>query len=105
MPEPEESGPRWEVVCSHANAEILRQLHGRASRYGQGGAVASAFRQVVERMQRDPTELGEPSYRLPALRMQVRRVVVRPLVVYFAISEDHPLVVIKATRLLTRHDS
>jgi hypothetical protein len=105
MPEPEEGSPRWQVVCSSVIAELLRQLQRRASRTGRGKAMASAFRQIVERLQRDPTEVGEPSYRLPAMRMQVRRIVVRPLVVHFAVSEDHPLVVIKAADLLARNDS
>lgn len=100
MPEPEESGPRWEVICSPANAEILRQLQRLASQSGRGKAVASAFRQIVERLQLDPTGAGEPSYRLPAMRMQVRRVVVRPLAIHFAVCEDRPLVFIKAAGLL-----
>lgn len=67
--------------------------------------MASAFQQILERLQRDPTEAGEPSYRLPAMKLQVRRVVVRPLVVDFAVSEDHPIVFIKGASLLSRHDS
>lgn len=105
MPEPEESSLRWEVICSPVNAEMLRQLQRRASRSGRGEAMASAFRQIVERLQHDPTEAGEPSYRLAAMRMQVRRVVVRPLVAHFAVCEDRPLVFIKAANLLARHDS
>jgi len=105
MPEPDESGPRWEVVCSHANMEMLRQLWRRASRSGRGEAVTAAFRQILQSLQRDPTEVGEPSYRLSAMRMQVRRIVVRPLVIDFAVSEDHPLVVIKGAFLLAKHGS
>jgi hypothetical protein len=105
MPEPEDNGPRWEVICSPVNAEILRRLQRQASQSGRGKAMASAFRQIVGRLQRDPTEAGEPSYRLPAMRLQVRRVVVRPLVVDFAVSEDHPLVFIKGAFLLSKHDS
>jgi hypothetical protein len=105
MPEPEESIPRWEVICSPVNAEMLRQLQRRSSRSGRGKAMASAFRQIVERLQRDPTEAGEPYYRLPAMRMQVRRIVVRPLAVDFAVCEDRPLVVIKGAFLLSKHDS
>jgi hypothetical protein len=67
--------------------------------------MATAFRQIVERLQRDPTEAGEPSYRLPAVRMQVRRIVIRPLVIHFAVCEDRPLVFIKAANLLAKHDS
>jgi hypothetical protein len=102
MPEPEESDPRWEVICSPVNAEILRQLWRRASRSGRGEAVTAAFRQIVERLQRDPTEAGEPSYRLPVLQMQVRRMVVRPLVVDFAVCEDRPVVFIKGAFLLSK---
>lgn len=105
MAEPEASGPLWEVICSAANAEHLRQLQRRAARHGQGKAVASAFRQIVERLQRHPSESGEPSYRLSALRMQIRRIVVRPLVVHFAVCEDRPVVFIKESSLLTWHDS
>jgi hypothetical protein len=105
MPEPEPNGPRWEVICSPINAEIIRQLWRRASRSGRGEAVTAAFRQIMERLQRDPAEAGEPSYRLPAMRLQVRRVVVRPLVVDFAVSEDHPLVFIKGAFLLSKQDS
>jgi hypothetical protein len=105
MPEPEPNGPRWEVICSPVNAEIFRQLQRQASETGRGKAMVSAFRQIVERLQRDPTEAGEPSYRLPAMRMQIRRIVVRPLVVDFAVSEDRPLVFIKGAFLLSKHDS
>lgn len=67
--------------------------------------MASAFRQIVERLQRDPAEAGEPSYRLPAMRMQIRRIAVRPLVVDFALCEDRPLVFIKGAFLLAKHHS
>jgi len=67
--------------------------------------MASAFRQIVEQLQRDPTEAGEPSYRLRAMRMQVRTIAVRPLVIDFAVGEDHPLVFIKSATLLGKHDS
>lgn len=67
--------------------------------------MASAFRQIVERLQLDPTEAGEPSYRLPALRIQVRTIVVRPLSLDFAVCEDRPLVFVKWATLLGKHDS
>lgn len=67
--------------------------------------MATAFRQIVERIQRDPTEAGEPSYRLPAMKMQIRRIAVRPLVVDFAVCDGRPLVFIKGAFLLAKHDS
>jgi hypothetical protein len=102
MSQPEDSGPRYEVHCSGLVARELRDLQRQASRAGQGEAMLSAFRQIVERLREDPNEAGEPLYRLPALRMQVRQMVVRPLAVDFALCEDRPLVFIKGATLLSR---
>ncbi len=63
-----------------------------------------ALRTVVERLQTDPKEFGEPLYRLSALRMQVRCAVIRPLGVDFAVCEDWPLVFIKLVKLLGARD-
>ncbi len=60
----------------------------------------AAFRHIYLRLQQDPNAFGEPLYRLPALRMQVRTVAVRPLVVDFAICEDRLIVFIKGVMLL-----
>jgi len=58
------------------------------------------MRQIYRRLQEEPRTAGEPVYRLPALRMQVRRISVRPLVVDFAVCDDRPLVFIKGIQLL-----
>jgi len=64
-----------------------------------------ALRTAVERLQRDPTDFGEPLYRLPALRMDIRCAVVRPLSIHFAICEDEPLIMIQAVKLLSIQES
>lgn len=92
---------RYEVICSGANAEALRQLQRRASRTGRGKAVSSAFRQIVQGLQRDAERIGEELYRLRAIRVQVRTVVVQPVAVDFAVWEDRPLVFIKSVHLLS----
>jgi hypothetical protein len=43
---------------------------------------------------------GEPQYRLPALQLQVRCAVIRPLVMYFAVPEERPEVYIQKVKLL-----
>jgi hypothetical protein len=105
MPEPESSDLRWQVICSPANAEILHQLQRQASQSGRGEAVAIAFREIVRRLQLNPMDVGEPCYRLPALRMEVRTVVVPPLALDFAVCEDRPLVFIKIANLLSEPPS
>ena len=57
------------------------------------------WRQIVERLQANAAEAGEPLYRLPVLQMQIRCIVVCPLVVDYALMELQPLVFIKGARL------
>jgi hypothetical protein len=95
MPRPLNGG--YEVLCSAVVAKTLRQLQRRATRRGQGKSLASAFKQIVAALSKDPNVVGEPLYRLPNLYLRVRTVVVSPLV----ISEDQPLVYIKSVKLLS----
>ena len=90
----------FQLEISAAIAETLRQLQRRASREGRGKAFLLALRKIVDRLRGDPTEFGEPLYRLSALRLQVRCAIIRPLIVYFAVSEDRPLVFVKSVWLL-----
>ena len=91
---------RYEVHLSGAMANRMRQIQQQATREGRGQTVLDAFRQIVQQLQRDPLGFGEPLYRLPALRLQVRHGGVLPLFVDFAVSEDRPLVFIKGVTLL-----
>jgi hypothetical protein len=104
MPQPEDASHRYQVHCSAAVAKVLRGLQRQASRAGAGEKVHVAFRQIVSQLQADAAEVGEPLYRLPVLGIQVRSVVVRPLVVHFGVCEDRPLVFIKGARLLSGVD-
>jgi hypothetical protein len=90
----------FQISFSELIAEAIRQLQRRASLQGRGEQFLQALRAVVGRLQRDPNEFGEPLYRLSALRLQVRCAVIRPLSIDFAVSEDRPLVFIKAVKLL-----
>ena len=63
--------------------------------------MVDAFRQVVRQLRQNPTQFGEPLYRLPALRMQVYTAVVRPLAIDFAVCTDRPMVFLKGIQLLS----
>jgi hypothetical protein len=80
----------------------LTYLQRRATRRGQAKAFASSFRRIRRALRKDPNQVGEPLYRLPALRLQVRLVVVAPLVIEFAVSNEHRIVYIKSCQLLFR---
>jgi hypothetical protein len=91
---------RYTISFSAATATVIRHVHRRAKREGRGDAVTEALRQLRVRLESDPFQVGEPDYRLPALHMEVRTVIVRPLVVYFAISEEHRLIFLKGMVLM-----
>jgi hypothetical protein len=94
------NGGPYGVHCSGAVAEVLRQIQRRATAEGRGADVLLAFRQAIRRLRQAPMYFGEPLYRLPALRMQVRSGVIAPLVIHFAVCEDRPLVFIRGADLL-----
>jgi hypothetical protein len=101
MPKPNGRKPPFEVHASVAIRKILLNLQRQAAREGRGDQVLAAFKEIVKRLQQDPQGLGEPSYSLSALRLQIRTCSVRPLVVDFGVHLDRPLVFIKGVRLLS----
>lgn len=102
MPDREGRQQPWEVHASGAIVNELRRLQRQAARERRGRQMLVALRHIYQQLQDDPTVVGEPLYRLPAMRMQVRTVVVRPLALDFAICEDQPLVFIKVATLLAK---
>jgi hypothetical protein len=100
MPQAARNGGRFEVHCSGAVARHLKQIQKQAKQEGRGEAVLAAIRHIWRRLAVDPTELGEPLYHLPALRLEVRHGAVGPLLIHFAVHELRPLVFIKLVTLL-----
>ena len=105
MPRLESNGGSYEVHCSAAIIQKLRDIQQQASEEGRGEAVLAAIRQILTKLQHNPLEFGEVLYRLPALRMHVCHGAIRPLFIDFAVCEDHPLVFIKGATLLDKPDS
>jgi hypothetical protein len=90
----------FQVHISKALAEHLRRLVRIAAEQGHGDHLLAAYYRAIVRMETDPLEFGEPTYRLPALRLQVRCAAIAPLVIHFGVSEDRPDVYIKWVELL-----
>lgn len=93
-------GGLYRVHNSGQIAEDFYRLQLMATLLGLGDELLEAARQAYQRLRQDPDEFGEPLYRLPAMRLQVRHAAIRPLVIYFAVSEDRPDVYIKSVHLL-----
>ncbi len=95
-------GRFYQVHGSGTIAQAIRQIHRRALREGRGRELAQALHILKRRLQISPENLGEPLYRLAALRMQIRTAVVGPLAVDFGVCEDRPVVFIKGVSLLSK---
>jgi hypothetical protein len=100
MPRTGPNGERFEVHCSGFIARSLKRIQKKAKGEGRGEQVLQAIRRIWRRLTDDPVGFGEPLYRLPAMRLQVRHAAVGPLLIYFGIHDDRPLVFIKAVKLL-----
>ena len=94
-------GISYEVYCSGVIAQSIRQIHKQAVREGRGETMVAAFREAVHQIEKGARKLGEPLYRLPVLRMQIRQALIRPIAIEFAVCEDRPLVFIKGVTLLS----
>jgi len=99
MARPVSNGGQYEVHGSGMIARTLKQIQKRAKEEGRGEQVLSAMRRIWHQLSFAPLEFGEPLYRLPALRLQVRHGAIGPLLIYFAVHDDKPLVFIKAVSL------
>lgn len=65
----------FEVHCSGAVAKSLRDLQLEAP-MSERKRIARAFRIIVRQLRVNPRHVGEPLYRLPQLRLQVRIVAI-----------------------------
>jgi hypothetical protein len=80
---------------------VIKRAHQKATNQGRGPEMTKALLQIIHDLERDPFNVGEPAYRLPSLKMQVRKTVVPPLAVGFGVCKDRPLVFIRVVRLLS----
>jgi hypothetical protein len=90
----------YQMSMSQQKEAVLKDLHEQAIQAGTGLQFFAAFRQIAERLHTDPFVFGEPQYRLPVLKLQVRQAIVAPLVVDYAVHEEQPLVFIRGFKVL-----
>jgi len=94
------NGSPYRVLASPKVVDQFRRYYRTARKQGREDSFIEACRKISARLTRNPFDFGEPLYRLPALRMQIRHGVVDPLLIYFGVLEDRPLVFIKGVVLL-----
>src|SRR5437899_1655788 len=99
------NGGMYHVLSSDSVAKVFRRLYPQAKNEGRADAFMSAVHQIGHRLIRAPLELGEPMYRLPGMHLQVRQVAVGPLLIYFAVHDQRPLVFIKGAALIPKENA
>lgn len=100
MAAPNNGAEKYAIQVSAIVKDRIRRLHRRAFAQGRNESFTRAFRAVIERLEKDPTEAGEPVYVLPGLRMQVRNIAIQPIMVDYAVSIDWRIVFIRGVKLL-----
>lgn len=63
MPDSPNGKRLYEIHCSETVAKELYQFQESASP-GRRHKIATAFRQILKALRRDPKNVGEPAYRL-----------------------------------------
>jgi hypothetical protein len=90
----------YKVIPTGVARRLLKQRHLEAIQTGRGAPFLAAFRQIIERLRKEPLVFGEPLYRLKALQLEIRQGIVLPLVVDYAVDEQRRLVYIRGCKVL-----
>ena len=90
----------YHVIMSQMVREEVKELQRDALRDDCAVEFLDAIKDIIVRLRNDPLAFGEPSFRLPALRMKVRYGMIRPVYISYGVSEDRPIVYIRYMKLL-----
>ncbi len=77
-------------------------MHKEEALVGRGEILLAAFREIIERLKREPLRFGEPLYRLPVLELSIRQGSIKPLLVNYAVHFTQPLVLLRSIKLLNQ---
>jgi len=89
---------RYEVHLSARTERHIKELRALAVAAHNGAEFATTLGQIMERLEAGPWSFGEPLYRLPAMEVHVRQVVLSSLVVDFAVHDRLPLVFLRGIK-------
>jgi hypothetical protein len=91
----------YRVIFSQVMRDRVRQAGQEEASHGRLAAFLDLVKKLIADLEADPYAVGDPSYRLKGLGLDMRHVVRKPLVVHFAVDPVHRLVFIKTIRIMT----
>jgi len=95
------NGPKYAVHMAQQTRLHLQRMHIEADQAGRSARFVAAVRHIINQLQQDPWAFGEPTFRLPGLKLQVHTAARLPLVVDYGIHEERPLVFIRGFKTLS----
>src|SRR5437867_13446062 len=87
--------PPWRVSCPEAVKKTLVELAKRATRKGLGEQFLEALKTVDEQLKVNPLAFGDPIRTLPHTKLLLMHRIVAPLVVYYAVRTEQPVVFVR----------
>ena len=80
--------------------ERIKACYHEAVKENHQQEFLAALTEINRRLTEEPIEFGDPLYRLPLLKLQIRSAAIRPVFVEYGVSEEHPLVVLRRIKLM-----
>jgi hypothetical protein len=80
--------------------ERIKACYREAVKQNRQQHFLAALTEINRRLTEDPKEFGDPLYRLPLLKLQIRSAAIRPVFVEYGVSEENPLVVLRRIKLM-----
>jgi len=90
------NGKTFQLVTPGTVLEALKQLLTKAAELGRDEEVIEAVNRIRQRLMHDPLGFGEPLYRLPNMKLEVRLGIVPPLAVQYAVHQEKPFIILKS---------
>jgi hypothetical protein len=95
MSTPNGMKPSFKVAYSEAVKNALKDLVERAAREGYGKQILAALKTIDEQLRSNARKFGDPLYNLPKAKLQMMHRLLAPLVVYYAVHLEKPVVIVR----------
>ena len=86
---------RYTLIHSGKMTAIAKDLYEQAKAMGKGAVFVEAMKRVLTDLETRPREFGEPAYHLYAMKLEMRKGIIDPIVVLYGVHEEKPLVFIQ----------
>ncbi len=91
---------RFKVIYSQEARKNIRGFVEQAKEEGRGPLVAAVFRKIDRHLHERADEFGD-QLQPPLNKGKSRVASIRPLVVYFSVMDDSPIVFVTAVRMMS----